>query len=203
VEIPAHQLTKPPLNAVPGHRWANRPADDKPHPGRLVPGIGPEQQVAHQTRPSGAPPRAHGERELSAVAHPGLGRKDQALSFSRPLCRRAARTARPARVRMRRRKPCVFARRRLFGWNVRLLTGAPGKRSRLWARVTTACGSRIPHRLPSGTAPFARRAPLSGFRLWKAILPKLPQLRCAAGMPRAQHVDSSVDGGRAALDVGM
>jgi hypothetical protein len=26
-------------------------------------------------------------------------------------------------VRMRSRKPCVFARRRLFGWNVRLLTG--------------------------------------------------------------------------------
>ena len=30
--------------------------------------------------------------------------------------------ARPARVRMRRRKPCVLARRRLFGWKVRLLT---------------------------------------------------------------------------------
>ena len=27
--------------------------------------------------------------------------------------------ARPARVRMRRRKPCFLARRRLFGWNVR------------------------------------------------------------------------------------
>jgi hypothetical protein len=31
--------------------------------------------------------------------------------------------ARPALVRMRSRKPCVLARRRLFGWNVRLLTG--------------------------------------------------------------------------------
>src|SRR4051794_26428800 len=30
--------------------------------------------------------------------------------------------ARPARVRMRSRNPWVFARRRLFGWNVRLLT---------------------------------------------------------------------------------
>jgi hypothetical protein len=38
------------------------------------------------------------------------------------LRRRAARTARPALVRMRSRNPCVFARRRLFGWNVRLLT---------------------------------------------------------------------------------
>ena len=32
-------------------------------------------------------------------------------------------SARPARVRMRRRNPCVLCRRRLFGWNVRLLTG--------------------------------------------------------------------------------
>lgn len=39
--------------------------------------------------------------------------------------RRAARMARPARVRIRRRNPCVLARRRLFGWNVRLLTGSP------------------------------------------------------------------------------
>jgi hypothetical protein len=31
--------------------------------------------------------------------------------------------ARPARVRIRRRKPCFLCRRRLFGWNVRLLTG--------------------------------------------------------------------------------
>jgi hypothetical protein len=42
--------------------------------------------------------------------------------LSRPLRRRAERIARPARVRMRSRNPCVFARRRLFGWNVRLLT---------------------------------------------------------------------------------
>ena len=49
----------------------------------------------------------------------------QTASCSRPLRRRAARTARPARVRIRSRKPWTFARRRLFGWNVRLLTGAP------------------------------------------------------------------------------
>jgi hypothetical protein len=40
----------------------------------------------------------------------------------RPLRRRAATMARPARVRIRRRKPCVRLRRRLLGWNVRLLT---------------------------------------------------------------------------------
>jgi hypothetical protein len=40
----------------------------------------------------------------------------QADSLSRPLERRDARMERPARVRMRSRKPWVFARRRLFGW---------------------------------------------------------------------------------------
>jgi hypothetical protein len=79
--------------------------------------------VPDHARAAGTSPGAHGQRKLRAAAHPGLGRQDQALSFSRPLCRRAARTARPARVRMRSRKPCVLARRRLFGWNVRLLTG--------------------------------------------------------------------------------
>ncbi len=49
-------------------------------------------------------------------------RPGQAESSARPLRRRAERMARPARVRMRSRKPWVFARRRLFGWNVRLLT---------------------------------------------------------------------------------
>jgi hypothetical protein len=46
----------------------------------------------------------------------------QADSSERPFWRRAAKMARPARVRMRRRKPWVLALRRLFGWNVRLLT---------------------------------------------------------------------------------
>jgi hypothetical protein len=85
--------------------------------------------VTHYQGPARAGPGAHGQRELRAVAHPGLGGQDQALSRSRPLRLRAARMARPARVRMRSRKPCVLARRRLFGWNVRLLTGAPGKGS--------------------------------------------------------------------------
>jgi len=39
----------------------------------------------------------------------------------RPFARRRARIARPARVRMRMRKPCRLWRRRLFGWKVRLV----------------------------------------------------------------------------------
>ena len=59
------------------------------------------------------------------VTHTMRGRQhvNQAEMLARPLRRRLARMLRPARVRMRRRKPCFLARRRLFGWYVRLLTG--------------------------------------------------------------------------------
>src|SRR6476646_4344044 len=42
-------------------------------------------------------------------------------SFLRPLRRRAEITARPDRVRIRTRKPCVRLRRRLLGWYVRFI----------------------------------------------------------------------------------
>lgn len=45
---------------------------------------------------------------------------DQADNARRPLRRRPDTIARPARVRIRNRKPCTRARRRLFGWKVRL-----------------------------------------------------------------------------------
>jgi hypothetical protein len=128
LKVPARQLAKAPLDTVSGHRRADRPANHKSYPGRLAVSdpVGPDEQVTHDERPAGTGARTHGQRELLAAAHPVRGRQDQALSRARLLCLRAARTARPARVRMRSRKPCVLARRRLFGWNVRLLTGAPG-----------------------------------------------------------------------------
>jgi hypothetical protein len=43
------------------------------------------------------------------------GAVDQAESLVRPFERRRAMMARPARVRIRARNPCVFDRRRLFG----------------------------------------------------------------------------------------
>ncbi len=46
--------------------------------------------------------------------------EDQAVSERRPLRRRFDAIARPGRVRIRSRKPCTRARRRLFGWKVRL-----------------------------------------------------------------------------------
>jgi hypothetical protein len=69
----------------------------------------------------GAPPERTRRGGASGSGPPTRGR-GQAVSFSRPLARRALTIARPARVRIRSRNPCVFARRRLFGWKVRLVT---------------------------------------------------------------------------------
>jgi hypothetical protein len=54
------------------------------------------------------PARRRGQGERAASR--------QTVRSLRPLRRRAEMMARPARVRMRSRKPWVFARRRLFGW---------------------------------------------------------------------------------------
>ena len=61
----------------------------------------------------------------------GTDRNDQAERVLRPLARRRLITARPERVRMRRRKPCFMWRRRLFGWNVLFISIAPRS---IWQR---------------------------------------------------------------------
>lgn len=78
---------------------------------------------ARLRRPDAA---SYSEAEFRRPSHPVLGRQHcaspgfQAVKEPRPLRRRAVTIARPARVRMRSRKPWTLARRRLFGWNVRL-----------------------------------------------------------------------------------
>jgi hypothetical protein len=59
-----------------------------------------------------------GQHGCGRLKEPGR----QTARLLRPLRRREDRMERPARVRMRRRKPCTLCRRRLFGWYVRLLT---------------------------------------------------------------------------------
>ena len=72
-------------------------------------------------RPTRMPPRTVRENSADDRSRLVLGTPAlHADSSARPLRRRAARMARPARVRMRALKPCVRARRRLLGWNVRL-----------------------------------------------------------------------------------
>ena len=69
-------------------------------------------------------------RILNDRGNTAVDRPRQADSRARPLRRRAEIMLRPARVRIRRRKPWVRLRRRLLGWNVRLLTGKlPNPRS--------------------------------------------------------------------------
>lgn len=64
---------------------------------------------------------AAGNTSVAGTSRLRVEHSAQADSFARPLARREVSTARPARVRIRRRKPCFLARRRLFGWKVRLL----------------------------------------------------------------------------------
>ncbi len=67
---------------------------------------------------------ANSSRRLSrcSVGSTSQPVRNQADRRARPLPRRDARIARPARVRIRSLNPWVLARRRLFGWKVRLLT---------------------------------------------------------------------------------
>lgn len=101
----------------------------------------------------------------------------QADSSVRPLRRRAAMMARPARVRIRNRNPWVLARRRLFGWNVRLplLTGrSPGARFSL-------------RPLPVQAAPLQLRShPVSG--------PCLPWARARKNARRSAGDEQSLSG---------
>lgn len=101
-------------------------------------------------RPARAPPRmtvrnSSLRRTRARAGSTSSRRADQAESRSRPLRRRAATMARPARVRMRSRNPWVRARRRLFGWKVRLpLLTAKFSWSRLrHPRTGVSCGQHV------------------------------------------------------------
>jgi hypothetical protein len=62
--------------------------------------------------------------------------RSQAASRTRPLERRDLSTDRPARVRMRTRKPWVLARLRLLGWKVRFTSRLQVRGSRLPGDLT-------------------------------------------------------------------
>ena len=97
-----------PPDPVPGDGIACPPADGIGHPRRVVRTVGENTQ---RDRPGSPPagPREGLERRTVANA------PDQAERRFRPRARRARSTARPPFVRMRRRKPWVLARLRLFG----------------------------------------------------------------------------------------
>jgi hypothetical protein len=135
-QVPAGQMAQLAAHPVAYDCAAHGAAHHEADPGRIIV-IGADEQMSRQRWLASPASCSDGQGELRAAPHPGGGRKHrcsplaagagagagQTLTRARPLRRRAERTARPARVRMRSRNPCVLARRRLFGWNVRLLTG--------------------------------------------------------------------------------
>jgi len=122
------QVTEPAADLVADHRVAHRLGHDEAGAcrggkRRLV-----EKQMNDHRAPAGPPTTANRGGEVGATPHalrrgqhdylgiPSRKLSAQADSLARPLDRRPARMARPARVRIRSRKPWVLARRRLFGW---------------------------------------------------------------------------------------
>ena len=162
MQVPAREVPQPAPDPVAHHRGAHRAAHDEADLRGLI-AARPDQHVRDQQGPADPVSVAHRGAELRAASHPGargqhepspprrrccacLGRAGQTLTRARPLRRLAARIARPARVRMRSLKPCVFARRRLFGWNVRLLTATPESGCVSWV-------ARPPPRSAAGRSP--------------------------------------------------
>jgi len=135
-------MAQPPGDPMSGDRAAHGAAHHEPGARGSV-GVRRvrDGEVHDEPRTSRAETTSHGGGELVPMGEPRAGRQHrrgpaQAESRSRPLRRRPATMARPARVRIRSRKPCVRARRRLFGWKVRL----PLLTSRL-SRSTARCGA--------------------------------------------------------------
>ena len=107
-----HQLTKLTAGPITHHRGTNAFGSGKGH-SHSTGGVVDHHSHAESlvSRRTGA--RKMGESETSRNAI------DHADKRARPLERRDFKTARPARVFIRLRNPCFFARRRLLGWNVR------------------------------------------------------------------------------------
>jgi hypothetical protein len=124
VQALAHEVAQAPAYPVAHHGTTDPATHDEPHLGLRR--TGTRRHVHDDSGDGGASATPDGGGELGAGTHACRGRQHgpagQAESRARPLRRRPARMARPARVRMRSRNPWVLARRRLFGWNVRLLT---------------------------------------------------------------------------------
>jgi hypothetical protein len=125
-------MPKPALHPVPHHRAAYPAAHHEPYfrdpQRRSIDRVGLGHVHNETATPHPAAP-LHRRREVLATGQTGDRGKQrdgfpnsyaQADNSVRPLRRRAAMMARPARVRIRNRNPWVLARRRLFGWNVRL-----------------------------------------------------------------------------------
>src|SRR5688500_1580453 len=152
-------MAESPLDPVAVDGRTDRPAHHEPD--RRGPELRPggDDNVCDEGGPGGLGATPDGEAEVLAAAHAMdlVEQRAQADSLGRPLRRRDDRIERPARVRMRSRKPCFLARRRLFGWYVRWLTGLPhvGR----WRLVRGSCWLCLGS--ADGAWPAGRRPPLA------------------------------------------
>jgi len=115
-----HDRSEATANPIPDDSWSNQPRNGVSHPRiqtiYLISGgskANPQGTTAHRTTVAA--------EEVEVV--PSTQSANQADSRARPFWRRAEMMARPARVRIRFRKPCFLARRRVLGWYVRFMSG--------------------------------------------------------------------------------
>ena len=120
----AHPPAKPVARHGAGHPTTSR--ESQPRMPDVVAAHVEDRELAVQTPPPAVDPPVVATRPyplgplLEAGGASGVPRSVQRQTDSRlrPLRRRRDRIARPCRVLIRRRKPCFFFRRRLFGWYV-------------------------------------------------------------------------------------
>jgi hypothetical protein len=108
---------QPSAQAIAHHRVSDRSSHRVRDAGRFV--TGGEHHGSH-LEISGRTPATARQRPKRCLI---TDAPDQAERLERPLLRRRRMTARPARLRIRSRKPCFFLRFRLFGWYVRFTHG--------------------------------------------------------------------------------
>ncbi len=190
------------LPAMPLHRsW-----EPFAHDHRGPRSIRVRHKMHHQTAASHASAVAdcgtHPRPRMQAVV---AGQHRHTVRRARPLLRRFARTERPARVRMRRRKPCFLCRRRLLGWYVRfMLKSFRGSLASAWnwpPSTTGGCtaGSRQGPDLTS----ILHDATAAGPRSPLYTLRHEPASTTRRGGPElvGQVVDNRLSGARDAISV--
>jgi hypothetical protein len=118
-------LPDAPFDSVPHDGLANRAGDGETDPGAGE--FGFTQTKCGEERSRKPAPSVVDPAKILGSEYADTFRKTRdcyylsslTVSFLRPCARRRERTARPFFVSIRERNPCVFARRRLFGWKVR------------------------------------------------------------------------------------
>jgi len=105
--------TEPTAHSIPLDRRPDPPRDRERHAGAQGRGVGGTARPDDGEPGSPHPVTGSTERTERRTRRDPV---DQADRRCRPLRRRFLRIARPARVDIRCRNPCLRARRRLFGW---------------------------------------------------------------------------------------